>query len=299
VSVQQAYAGDSSGFYWGADSYAPYPNTDSGNPCPSSSRPYLEPWVTDPGGGCGKFGVDYGEIFGYWNIPGFSACGSRDAYSGTAISDAAANENGDGIGPGGYYFAAGPGIDPKYNGTTAEAQAWGEEQGQYAVNNWASHADIRGAGLPIVMDIEENGYTGWNEVNKDCAGVTSYGISPTVDRATINGIWGYINNGYYPAIYSSPGEWSSIFGTSTQGDFSDTMLWTADWGPYRTGCAQYAPLQWTQTYLSCGGYSSNSAKFFAGINSSSSCAWMWQWASPDQEMRDYDQVDANRVDVCN
>jgi hypothetical protein len=298
VSVHPALAGDSAGFFWGADGNAPSPNEDSGNPCKSSSRPYLEPWVTDPSGGCGKFGVDYGEIFAYWNIPGFASCGTGDAYNGTAIADAAANENGYGVGPGGYYFAAGPGVDPHYDGSTNEAYNWGVTQGQYAVNNWSSHPDISSAGLPIVIDIEEGGTQGWADINKGCSGVTGGRPSTAVDRATINGIWGYINNGYYPAIYSTTGNWSTIFNGSSDGNFTDTMQWTADWGSYGTGCAQYGPLVWTQTYLDCGGQTSNSAAFFGGIDSGSNCTMAWQWASPDNRQKDYDQLDANHLYIC-
>ena len=35
---------------------------------------------------------------------------------------------GDGLGAAPYWFAAGPGRDPGYNGTTAEAKSWGAAQ---------------------------------------------------------------------------------------------------------------------------------------------------------------------------
>jgi hypothetical protein len=43
-----------------------------------------------------------------------------------------------GIGDGVYWFIGGPGVDPHYNGTAAEASAWGARQAARALADIAS-----------------------------------------------------------------------------------------------------------------------------------------------------------------
>ena len=75
-----------------------------------------------------------------------------------------------GVGTGVYYFMGGPGVDPHYNGTTAEAYAWGEDQAARAL---ADAAKLHVTYPVIWADIEIPGgpsdYTpapdnGWNSV---------------------------------------------------------------------------------------------------------------------------------------
>ena len=50
-------------------------------------------------------------------------------WSSANASQAAANlADGDGIGTGAYWFMAGPGVDPHYNGTTSEASHGGRSR---------------------------------------------------------------------------------------------------------------------------------------------------------------------------
>jgi len=59
-----------------------------------------------------------------------------------------------GLGAAAYWFAAGPGRDPHYNGTAAEAAIWGQKQAQQALSDLGGKVfDFR----YIFMDIENNG----------------------------------------------------------------------------------------------------------------------------------------------
>jgi hypothetical protein len=293
LSSPAAYAGDGpSGFWWGSDSNGPAPS-GSVSTCASSSAPYLEPNVTRSG--CGHYGGYFGEVGGYWSVLG---CGGSNAWNVTGAGDAYTNFTSytDGIGTSAYYFGGGPGMDPNYNGTTSEAYAWGKRQAEKAKSLAGTHSYFD-SGI-LVLDVEDD-YpsgvpTGWNEVlvSGSCSSVRFTGISPSVDRATFNGFWDDIwnNSAYWIAAYSSPGEWSGIFGTGSDSSLTGTMQWTADWGQ---NCINPGPYGWTQGSGSC---SSNSASFFGGISSSSSCAFAWQWAS--RNGGDYDQIDANREYSC-
>ncbi len=289
-----AQAGDGpSGFWWGSDSNGPAPS-GSVSTCASSSAPYLEPNVSHSG--CGKYGGYFGEVGGYWSVLG---CGGTNYWNATAAGDAKTNitSYGDGLGTTAYWFGGGPGMDPSYNGTTSEAMAWGKRQAESAASMAASHSNFD-TDL-VVLDVEDDygyggGPTGWDEVlnSGSCSSVRSSGISAAVDRATFNGFWDYIQNNtaYWIGAYSSPGEWSRIFGTGSSSSLTGTMEWSADFGQ---NCAQPGPNSWTQGSGSC---SSNSASFFGGISSSSNCAFVWQWAGVSSG--DYDQIDANRFRSC-
>jgi hypothetical protein len=292
LSAPAAYAGDGpAGFWWGSDSNGPAPGSVS--TCGSSSAPWLEPNVTRSG--CGNYGGYFGEEGGYWSVLG---CSASNAWNVTAAGDAYTNHESysDGIGTTAYFFGGGPGMDPNYNGTTSEAYDWGHRQAEKAKSLASTHSYFD-TGI-MMFDVEDdypNGApTGWNEVlvSGSCSSVRYSGIAASVDRATFNGFWDDIwnNSPYFIATYSSPGEWTGIFGTGSAGSLSDTMLVTADWGQ---NCINPGPYGWTQGSGSC---SSNSANFFAGITSSSSCAFGWQWASRNNG--DYDQIDQNREYSC-
>ena len=88
-----------------------------------------------------------------------------------------------------YWFMAGPGVDPNYDGTVAEATAWGRQQAARAL------ADIHGSeNYPVVwMDVELPGNApaftpapdnGWKAVyTTPCSGqIRTRHIDPAVDR---------------------------------------------------------------------------------------------------------------------
>ncbi len=288
-----ALAGDGPpGFWWGSDSNGPTPSSWA-SPCASSAAPWLEPNVSQSG--CGFYGGYFGEAAGYWNVLG---CGGTNYWNSTAAGRADANRNSyrQGIGTSAYYFGGGPGMDPSYNGTTGEAYAWGQRQAKTAVSMASSHSFFNTKIL--VLDVEDD-YptgppTGWNEVlvPGSCGSVRSSGIAPSVDRATFNGFWSYVwnNSAYWIAAYSSPGEWSSIFGTGSDSSLAGTMEWSADFGQ---NCVNPGPYNWAQGFGSCSG---NGAGFFGGVSSGSTCAFAWQWAGVGSG--DYDQIDANREYGC-
>lgn len=267
----------------------------SASPRPSTGVPYLEPSVTSPTGGCGHFGFDDGEVGGYWSLgseaPG---CTGTNSFSNATIGDAYANETGHGgEGAGAYFFVGGPGIDPAYNGTVSEAYHWGVEQADALESEYVGHSDIVSSGLPVMLDAEtRQGYDGWTHLYKDCSGTpTTPGPSAAVDRAVLNGMFQTLEPSYHVIVYSDPiGSWAAIFGSSTSGNIPNTSEWTAYAGKL---CSNYAPLEWTQTYKTCGG--TNSAQFFGGVTTSSSCAAMWQW---DEGAEDYDQMDTTQLFAC-
>jgi hypothetical protein len=115
--------------------------------------------------GRAKFGepVIGGGYSGYLGMIGnwanWQGCGGRVVWSAADSAHARANYLADhaGIGVGGYWFMAGPGVDPRYSGTTKEAAAWGVAQAKQAL------ADLHHTPTPvnypvIFMDIELPGY---------------------------------------------------------------------------------------------------------------------------------------------
>src|SRR5262249_42893898 len=141
----------------------------------------------------------------------------------------------------------------------------------------------------MILDVEDNGYEGWNEVDRPgtCWTVKKQVIPPSVDRATFNGFWNYIEKrapGWRIAVYSSHGGWNSIFCDSTCGPnakLTGTLEITADWG---RGCQNPAPRGWIQPKGKC---ALNRPSFFGGIDTSSPCAFGWQWHGGAS---DFDQV---------
>ena len=130
-----------------------------------------------------------------------------------------------GVGTGVYWFMGGPGVDPRYNGTQAEASAWGAQQAARTLYD-ISHLHVT---YPVVfMDIEIPGnapnYTpapdnGWNTVyTSACSGVVrTYHIPAAVDRADLNGFAAYLtsHSHYKAGVYSAPDIWAAIFGTGS------------------------------------------------------------------------------------
>ncbi len=259
-----ALAGDSpAGFWYGTDS--PYMQV-------TGSGPYKEPVI----------GGNYG---GYMGMAGSWEwwLGCHGAFlNWSKINSAQADVNltkyKKGVGTGAYWFMGGPGVDPHYNGTASEAQAWGARQAARAL------ADIRG--LPasqrvlyrvVWMDIELPGISpapdnGWDSVyTSPCSGVVkSHSISPSVDRADFNGFWGYVkaHSSFVPGVYSAPGNWRTIFGTGSASTITGTDEWTYE---PETASLGNAPSGWCLRGGGC-------AEFFGGVGRASKHALMWQWS---------------------
>jgi hypothetical protein len=277
----RAAAGDSPpGFWYG---------TDSQTVTVSGGAPYSMPHL---GGAYGGYLGMTGN-WAYW----LGCKGGFLAWSATNSKQANTNYTsyGRGIGTGVYWFMGGPGVDPHYNGTAAEASAWGGQQAARAL------ADIAGEQVkyPVVfMDVElpkiapapDNG---WNSVyTSPCSGkVKTSFIAASVDRADFNGFAAYLtsHSSYKAGVYSSPSDWASIFGTGSAGSIPNTYEWTYE---PETASLSEAPSGW------CLKGTSSCAQFFGGITSSSSYALMWQWSGGGgvrNAYGDFDQIDAVRM----
>ena len=279
-----AAAGDSpAGFWYGSDSTAM---------SVPGHAPYRMPVIGGSYGG-------YIGMIGNWSHR--MGCGGIIAWSGTNRTQANTNYQTyhRGIGAGGYWFMAGPGVDPRYNGTTAEAAAWGARQARWAL------ADLPALHLsyPVVfMDIELPGHApdytpapdnGWNAVyTTPCSGVVKTSFVPAaVDRADLNGFAAYLTS-HSPGqagVYSAPGIWASIFGTGTAALIPSTYEWT--YQSFTSSLAHH-PAGW------CLAGTTTCAQFFGGQTSGSKYALIWQWSGGGGSyngLGDFDQIDANRT----
>src|SRR5207245_2044225 len=122
-------------------------------------------------------------------------CRGQLVWSKTNATQAAANFGTyhQGTGVAGYWFMAGPGVDPNYNGTAAEANAWGRKQAARALADTSSSVNY-----PVIwMDVEIPGnapdYTpasdnGWNAVyTTPCSGIVkTQHIAAAIDRAVLD-----------------------------------------------------------------------------------------------------------------
>jgi hypothetical protein len=268
--------------------------TDSSTIPISGSVPYREPVI----------GGSYGGYIGMTgNWARWQNCGSKvlvwsSANATQATADFKAHA---GVGTGAYWFMAGPGVDPHYNGTTGEAYAWGRQQAQRAL------VDAAGDHLnyPVLfMDIEIPGnapnYTpapdnGWNNVyTSACSGVVkTQHIAAAVDRSVLNGFAAWVtgHSSYQAGVYSAPDIWADIFGTGSPASLTNTYEWT-----YETFTSSLAnpPSGWCLT----GSASSACARFFGGITSASKYALMWQWSGGGGSSNghgDFDQIDGTRT----
>jgi hypothetical protein len=278
-----APAADSpSGFLYGTDSF---PVTVSGG------APYQAPVVGGDYGG-------YVGMIGNW-ASWMSCSGGFIAWSSANSSQADTNYDsyGIGIGTAGYWFMGGPGVDPSYNGSTAEAFAWGERQAASALTD----VTVRKVTYPeIIMDVELPGIrpasdNGWNSVyTSSCSGVRKANYVPfSVDRADLDGFEHYIleHSNYAVGVYSSPAVWTSIFGTGSASIISNVDIdeWTYE---PETASLSAAPSGW------CLRGSSSCAQFFGGVTSASSHALMWQWSGGGgvrNAYGDFDQIDVSRA----
>ncbi len=273
------------GFWYGTDS-ATIPIT--------TQPPYREPAVSGrpPYGG-------YIGMAGNWAR--WSGCGGVLVWS--SQDSRAANVNYStyhkGIGTGVYWFMAGPGVDPHYNGTTSEASAWGAAQ---AAKTLRAIGGLNVTYKVVWMDIELPGnapsYTpapdnGWNSVyTSTCSGrVRTPFVAAALDRADLDGYANYLtaHSSYTPGVYSSPLIWSSIFGTGSAASIPNLDEWT-----YTDATSHISPppIGW------CVPNTTTCAHFFGGVTRSSVHAVMWQWSGGGgvrNGVGDFDQIDTGHV----
>ena len=206
------------GFSYGTDSW---PTTVE------LSNPYREPVLWGPYGG-------YIGMAGNWART--EGCKTGNFLAWSATNSAQANTNYTkyhlGIGTGVYWYMGGPGVDPHWNGTTAEATKWGAAQAADAlaamkklnVTYPVVWADIELPGIQPALD------NGWNSVySSPCSEVkVRTSVPANVDRADFNGFANYItsHSTYKVGVYSSAPVWNSIFGTGSAGSIPNTYEWT-------------------------------------------------------------------------
>jgi hypothetical protein len=295
------FAGDTpAGFWYGSDTNYPH-ETGTIN----RNAPLDEPVVG------GDYGGYFGELGTFYDVLGesHSACVPLEYryFNSTNASDAAwdYDEFGAGVGAGGYFFMAGPGKDPGFNDTASEASSWGELQGEKAVAEWNA-MDLN---FPILFgDFEGNYDYGWNDVwnfNSSTCGYTKNtgytGIASSIDRATFNGFWDYIEydttTAAFPGAYSSPDWWNLTFSGACSGSNPNACIQsTWEWTSENESSISPGPSSWTE--------GSTTAQFFGGQTSSSAYALMWQWTTPSETgcstssdpttCGDFDQIDGNR-----
>ncbi len=270
------------GFWYGTDSRT----------ITISGSPYREPVIGGYYGG-------YLGMAGNWAH--WMGCGKIVVWSGVNAGQARTNFTAHhiGIGTGGYWFMAGPGVDPHYNGTASEAYAWGKRQAAQALADIAA----KHVTYPVVFaDIELPGnapsYTpardnGWNTVyTSPCSGVARASfIAAAVDRADLNGFAAYLtgHSHFRTGVYSAPGIWGSIFGTGAAASIPNTYEWTYE---SFTSSLTHHPSGW------CLSGTSTCARFFGGQTSGSKYALMWQWSGGGGSSNgygDFDQIDASRT----
>jgi hypothetical protein len=280
-----ASADSPAGFWYG---------TDSATVTVTGSAPYQEPVVGGTYGG-------YMGMIGDW-AKSEGCANYKLAWSATNAAQANTNltQHADGVGAGAYWFMGGPGVDPHYNGTSAEAYAWGERQGAWAVS--AIHANVANVKYPVVfMDVEMPGSkvfdpatdNGWNDVyTSSCSGRAKATYIPaSVDRADLNGFSYYLvhHSSRKVGVYSARSVWAAIFGTGTAATLSGVYEWTylGD-----TSSLSHHPAGW------CLAGTSTCAQWFGGVTSSSAYALMWQWSGGGGTYNghgDFDQIDAKTI----
>ena len=265
---------DTSGFFYG---------TDSSAPTACGTGPYTEPVKGDCSSTDGPYGEYIGEMGSYENWQGCTTSGLAWVQSNYNMANDNIMEYGVGIGAAGYWFAAGPGRDPHYNGTASEAMIWGQEQAEQAMAQVSSlFFEFR----YIFMDIENNGTPpddyGWNTVwNGPCgSNVQAEYVAPNVDYATYLGFTNYINENspYSAGVYSaggiSYGSWSGIFG-------NEPVTTAAEW----TFTSEQSQLSFPAGFTASG----SSPSWFA--NAPAACDLVWQWSGGDGVLNNYGDFD--------
>jgi Protein of unknown function (DUF4232) len=263
-----------SGFYYG---------TDSSAPVACGSGPYTEPAGDCANGSNGPYGEYIGEIGSYLNSDGCTTSGLNWVQANYNMANDNLVKYHAGLGAAAYWFAAGPGRDPNYNGTTAEATAWGIAQAKQVM---AHLGGVFFGFRYIFMDIENNGSApdgnGWNTVWDGPCGnqVKASYIAPEVDYATFSGFRNYIDihSPYMAGVYSaggrSYGSWAGIFG-------GGQIHHTAEW----TFTDEQATLGFPYGFSDSGG----SASWFA--SAPAACQLMWQWSGGNGVLNGYGDFD--------
>jgi hypothetical protein len=266
--------GDSTGFYYGTDSSAP-------DAC--GKGPYTEPVGDCSDGTAGPYGEYIGEVGSFLNWKGCTTAGLNWVQANYNMANDNILDYGIGIGAAGYWFAAGPGRDPHYNGTAREAMAWGQAQAQQVVASLGGYFfNFR----YIFLDIENNGSppdpNGWNTVwNGPCGSTVQKDyVAPDVDYATYQGFVDYINQytPYSAAVYSaggtSYGSWSGIFG-------GDTLKNAAEW----TYTDEQTNLDRPAGFANSG----SNASWFG--SEPAVCHLMWQYSGGNGDLNGYGDFD--------
>jgi hypothetical protein len=257
----------------------------------TGTGPYAEPVIGGSYGG-------YIGMAGNWSR--WQGCGGEIVWSATNAHQASANlaTYHKGVGTGVYWFMAGPGVDPHYNGTASQARTWGQRQAAQTL------ADIgTGVTYPVVwMDVELPGSApqftpapdnGWKSVyTSPCSGtVKNRHIKPAVDRAVLDGYASYLtaHSSYKPGVYSAPPAWTAIFGTGSAAKIPGLYEWT-----YTAASSSLAhhPSAW------CLKTTSTCARFFGGQHATDTTALIWQWSGGGgvrNGVGDFDQIDGART----
>ncbi len=282
ASAANAITIDGPGMRYGSDSwYVPVTAHDGS---------YAEPVLGSGYGG-------YMGMAGNWAR--MEGCRTGNFLAWSALNSAQANVNYTkyhiGVGTGVYWYMGGPGVDPHWNGTAAEAARWGAQQAAWTLTAMSKRsvtypvvwADIE---MPQIAPAPDNG---WNKVyTSPCGGVVKQQHTPAnVDRAEFNAFAAYItgHSTYKVGVYSAPQIWTSIFGTGTASLIPNTYEWT--YWP-ETSNLSYAPATW------CLGHSAGCARFFGGQTSASNYALMWQWSGGGgirNSVGDFDQISVARM----
>jgi len=282
LTTTAAPAANAAGFIYGSDSW-PVPIT--------GQAPWPMTHLTGSYGG-------YIGMAGNWARTEGCTTGNFLAYAPANAAQALDNyvHHNLGIGIGVYWYMGGPGVDPHWNGTAAEATKWGAYQAQLTL---AAMTKIHITYPVVWADIEFPGIkpatdNGWNNAyTSPCSGVVKQQhIAATIDRAEFNGYAAYItaHSSYKVGVYSEPGTWAAIFGTGAASQIPNTYEWTYE---PETSNLSAAPSGWR---LSHG--TGAAAQFFGGQNYASKYALMWQWSGGGgvrNPYGDYDQIDVARM----
>ena len=261
--------------------------TDSATVPVGGSGPYVAPVVG------GAYGGYLGMVGDWARWKGCAPYRLAWSASDAAAASAERSRYRRGIGVGGYWFMAGPGVDPRYNGTAAEAYRWGQEQ---AVQALAGARARRLQVKVLFMDVELPGSSvfdpvpdnGWKAAYRSACGGRPRGIAvaASVDRATLNGFatWVRDHSSFVPGVYSSPQAWSAIFGTGAEARLQGVPEWTYGGA---TSDISHTPVGWCLRRGSC-------ARWFGGVTAASPEAVAWQWSGGGgtrNGVGDFDVVD--------
>ena len=263
-----------------------YYGTDSSAPQACGKGPYTEP-TGNCNGTAGSYGEYIGEVGSFLNWKGCTTAGLAWNQSNYNMATDNVVDYSTGLGAAAYWFAAGPGRDPHYNGTASEAMAWGQEQAEQALNDMSGKVfDFR----YVFMDIENNGTPpdedGWNTVWNGACGDTvkaSY-IPANIDYATWQGFANYIDNHspYLAGVYSAGGNWYGswvgIFG-------SEQLASTAEW----TFTNEQSQLNFPF------GFSGSHAKAQWFGRAPAACDLLWQWSGGNGVLNSYGDFDQAEV----